>query len=92
MTYKYYNGEDISPYPENVIRGKFWWGEMMFVTTHQKVGEWKDEGKKCLENANDDIRKLAARLTPDQFGIVIYISSLFGKWCPYDDQSWIIEY
>lgn len=92
MTYKYYNGEDKSPYSENDIRSKFWHGEKMFVTTHQEVGEWKEIGKGCLKCANEDVRKLASRLTPEQFGVVIYISSLFGKWCPYDDQSWIIEY
>lgn len=92
LIYKYYNREDENPYPADDIRNKFWHGEMMFVTTHQKVGEWKEVGKSCLKCANEDIRNLAARLTPEQFGVVIYISTLFGKWCPYDDQSWIIEY
>jgi len=35
MTYKYYNGEDMSPYPKNDIRSKFWWGEMMFDHSQQ---------------------------------------------------------
>ena len=45
MTYKYYNGEDISPYPENDIRSKFWWGEMMFDHNNQSVDGWMEEGK-----------------------------------------------
>lgn len=90
--YKYYNREDENPYPADDIRNKFWEGEMKFVTNHQKVGEWKEIGKSCLKCANEDIRNLAARLTPEQFGVVIYISTLFGRWCPYDDQSWILEY
>lgn len=92
LIYKYYNREDENPYPKDDIRNKFWEGEMMFVTTHQNIGGWKQEGKAWLKDANDDIRKLAARLTPEQFGVVIYISTLFGKWCPYDNQSWIIKY
>lgn len=92
LIYKYYNREDENPYPADDIRNKFWEGEMKFVTNHQKVGEWKEIGKSCLKCANEDIRNLAARLTPEQFGVVIYISTLFGKWCPYDDQSWILEY
>ena len=92
LIYKYYNREKENPYPADDIRNKFWYGEMKFVTEHQKVGEWKEAGKSCLKCANEQIRSLAARLTPEQFGVVLYISTLFGKWCPYDDQSWIIEY
>lgn len=91
-TPKYYHREPQNPYPDNDFRNHFWHGEMMFVTTHQKISDWRDSGKKCLECANEDIRNLAERLTPEQFGMVIYISALFGKWCPYDDQSWLIEY
>ena len=91
-TFKYYHREEDNPYATNDVRSHFWHGEMMFVTTGQKFSDWKEEGKKCLNNANEDIRKLASRLTPEQFGIVVYISALFGKWCPYDDQSWLVEY
>ena len=91
-TFKYFHREDENPYVANDVRSHFWHGEMMFVTTHQNVGCWKEEGKKCLKEANEQIRNLAARLSPEQFGIVVYISTLFGKWCPYDDQSWLIEY
>lgn len=92
LIYKYYNREDENPYPADDMRNKFWEGEKMFVTTHQKVGEWKEVGKNCLKCANEQIRNLAARLTLEKFGVVLYISTLFGKWCPYDDQEWIFEY
>lgn len=92
LIYKYYNREDENPYLADDVRNKFWHGEMMFVTTHQNVGGWKQDGKAWLKNASNDIRKHAARLTPEQFGVVTYISTLFGKWGPYDDQSWLIEY
>lgn len=92
LIYKYYNREDENPYPADDIRNKFWEGEMKFVTTHQKVGEWKEIGKSSLKCANEDIRSLAARLTPEQFGLAVYISDLFGKRCPYDNLEWIIDY
>lgn len=92
LSYKYYHREDENPFPENDVRNIFWQGEMMFVTTHQKVGEWKEEGKEFLKDANVRIQVLASKLTPEQFGVVTYISALYGKWLPYDDQSWIVEY
>lgn len=92
LSYKYYHREDENPFPENDVRNIFWQGEMMFVTTHQKVGEWKEEGKEFLKDANERIQVLASTLTPEQFGVVTYISALFCKWCPYDDQSWLVEY
>lgn len=92
LIYKYFNREEENPYPADDIQSKFWDGEKEFVTTHQNIGYWKEEGKKCLKDANEHIRNLAAKLTPEQFGVVIYISALFGKRCPYDDQSWLVEY
>lgn len=92
LTYKYYNREQDNPFSREDIRSRFWHGEMMFVTTHQIVGDWKEHGKIWLKEANKQIRELAARLTPEQFGVITYISALFGKWCPYDDQEWIVEY
>ena len=89
LFYKYYNREDENPFSHEDIRSHFWHGEMMFITTHQNVGHWKEEGKMCLKKANEQIRELAQRLTPEQFGVVLYITALFGKWCPYDDQSWL---
>ncbi len=95
LSYKYYNREDVSPFPENDIRTKFWEGEKMYVNNIAAQGKekwWKHEGQMLLKNADEDIKKLASRLTPEQFGVLTYISALFGKWCPYDDQSWIVEY
>lgn len=92
LCYKYYNREDVNPFSENDVRNKFWHGEMMFVTTRQNNGFWKNEGKEWLKTANDDIKELAKKYTPEQFGVLTYISALFGKWCPYNDQAWIVEY
>lgn len=92
LCYKYYNREDVNPFSENDVRNKFWHGEMMFVTTRQNNGFWKNEGKEWLKAANDDIKELAKKYTPEQFGVLTYISALFGKWRPYNDQAWIVEY
>ncbi len=92
LSFKYYNREETSPFPKDDVRSKFWWGEMMFVTNHISVGYWKESGKKWLETANEEVRKLADKYTPEQFGVIDYISVLFGNWCPYDDPSWILEY
>ena len=77
LTYKYYNREEENPFSREDIRSHFWHGEMMFVTTHQSVGYWKEKGKMCLKEANEQICELADRLTPEQFGVVAYTSELF---------------
>ena len=91
LTFNYYNREEVNPFSDEDIRSHFWHGEMMFVTTHQNVGYWKENGRRWLKEANEQIKQLAAKNTPEQFGVLTYISALFGK-CPYDDQSWIVEY
>ncbi len=96
LTYRYYNREDVNPYPQEDVKSKFWHGEMMFVkhvTTRPNSGKWKEEGKKWLKNgANEQIKNLASRLTPEQFGVVYYISALHSSFSPFSDQSWIVEY
>lgn len=88
LSYKYYHREDENPFPENDVRNKFWQGEMMFVTTHQKVGEWKEKGKDFLKDSNEKIQVLASTLTPEQFGVVTYMYNCF--LC--DNREWIVEY
>ena len=92
LTFKYYNREEESPFPQDDIRSKFWEGEKMFVTTHQNSGLWKNEGKEWLKTANDDIKQLASKYTPEQFGLITYIAFQYSKWYPYDDPIWIVEY
>lgn len=103
LTYKYYNREEKNPYPHDDVRSKFWHGEMMFVkhvATKPNPGKWKEEGKKWLKNGVNEqfplsygqIKNLASRLTPEQFGVLCYISALHSSMSPYADQSWIVEY
>lgn len=92
LYFKYYNREKENPFPHKDIRSHFWHGEKEFVTTHQPTGFWKNEGKVWLKQTNEQIKSLASGLTPEQFGVVTYISAHWGKWYPYDDPSWIIDY
>ena len=91
-TPKYYHRENENPFSENEVRSKFWEGEKMYVTTHQNSGLWKNEGKEWLKTANDDIKELAQKYTPEQFGMITYIAFQYSKWYPYDDPIWIIDY
>lgn len=91
-TFKYYEKEDQNPFLDDDIRSHFWHGEMMFVTTKQDIGKWMENSKKWFQEADEQIRNLADRLTPEQLGIITYISHLFGKWLPYDNQEWLINY
>lgn len=96
LTCKYYNREgwesNDCPYAKNDVRSKFWWGEMMFIRQYLSVGTWKEHGKNWLTSADKQIKQLASKYTPEQFGVITYISALFGKWCPYDDLEWIVKY
>lgn len=92
LSFKYYDREDKSPFPQNDIRTLFWEGERMFITNHQSVGYWKERGKEWLKTANEQIKQLANKYTPEQFGVITYIPLQNGRHCPYDDQNWILEY
>jgi hypothetical protein len=71
-----------------------------YVTTRPNSGKWKEQGKEWLKNgvkeqfplSYEQIKNLASRLTSEQFGVVCYISALHSSFCPYEDQSWIVEY
>lgn len=44
--FKYYKGEEEDPFPEDDIRRKFWWGEMMFSRLHNLEEQFKGYEKK----------------------------------------------
>lgn len=97
--FKYYNGEEINPFPEEDIRSAFWWGEMMFSGLHDLeeqfkryeiyVVKWRNHLLKY--KPNQSARFLKENSTR-QLCIALFIAFLWGKWCPYDDQKWIVEY
>jgi hypothetical protein len=92
LSYKYYNREDVSPFPQNDIRTFFWEGEKKFVGNHQSVGYWKEQGKEWVKTANEQIKQLASKYTPEQFGVITYMSLQYCRHCPYDDLEWILKY
>ena len=92
LTFRYYNREEECPFLQDDIRSKFWEGEKMFVTSHQNSGLWKNEGKEWLKTANEQIKQLANKYTPEQFGLITYIAFQYSKWYPSDDPVWIVEY
>lgn len=92
--FKYYKGETTNPFPKKSVKSNFWYGEMKFVATHQSIEQWVSKGKSVieeLENAceNEFVRK-AKEYTPESFGILVYIKSLFTKWSPTIE--WIFSY
>lgn len=90
---KYFKGEDECPEQwKGTTQGNFWHGESMFVRGGHQVDDLKKYVEDVLKNLKGEKRKKFLSYTEEQRAIVIYIELLFGKWCPYDDLSWIFEY
>ena len=90
--FKYYHFEEENPYPDDDVRGKFWCGEKMFTEGRLSIKEWTETGLEILKEASDEVRNKALRYSPEQFGIIIYIETLYAKWCPGESLKWIFEY
>jgi hypothetical protein len=98
-TLKYYHREDENPFPPDDIRNKFWHGEMMFsnLDNQEKVlREYKKSVSEWKVWLNEHKQNQAARFlkenTTEQLCVAMYITLLWGKWCPNDEQEWIFEY
>ena len=90
---KYYRGEnECSEKWKGTIQGRFWHGEMMFVTNNIPMDTYKQYAKDVLKNMKGEKRRNFLSYTEEQRAILIYIESLYSKWCPYDDLGWIWEY
>ena len=97
--FKYYKGEEEDPFPEDDIRRKFWWGEMMFSRLYdieeqfkgyeKEVVEWR---KFLLKHKPNQAARFLRENSNRQLCIALYIALLWKKWCPYDDQEWLVEY
>ena len=92
LSFKYYNREEESPFMHNDIKTLFWEGEKEFVENHQSVGYWKERGKEWAKTANEQVKQLASKYTPEQFGVITYMSLQYCRHCPYDDLEWILKY
>ena len=90
---KYYHGEDEMPKSiKNTVAGKFWHGEMMFVTHHIDMEQWKENAEQCIKGLTGKRKASFSKYYPEQRAIILYTETLFGEFCPYDDFSWIFEY
>lgn len=90
---KYFRGETQCPKKfESETAAKFWHGEKMFVESNQNIESWIKQGEEVRAALSNDKRPIAAKYSPESFGIIVYIETLFRKWCPYDDMDWIFDY
>lgn len=90
---KYFRGETQCPKKfESETATKFWHGEKMFVESNQNIESWIKQGEEVRAALSNDKRQIAAKYSPESFGIIVYIETLFRKWCPYDDMDWIFDY
>lgn len=90
---KYFNGEnDVPPKWKHEIQGNFWYGEMMFCKGHHDILHWTEDGKKVQKKLKGKKLAFSKKYKPEQFGMILYIESLFAKWNPYDALGWIYEY
>ena len=65
---------------------------MMFCTNHINMDMWAEQAQEVIKKLKGKKLKFAKSMPLHQFGLVLYIETLFSKWCPYDDMSWIYEY
>lgn len=90
---RYFNGEPEMPSQwKHQIKGNFWYGEMMFCKGHHDIQQWSEDGKKVQKKLKGEKLAFSKKYKPEQFGMIIYIESLFAKWNPYDALEWIYEY
>ncbi|MDE7080834.1 MAG: hypothetical protein K2O78_04175, partial [Muribaculaceae bacterium] len=61
----------------------------MFVETNQDLQAWIKQGEEIRGKLIPDKFRIAAKYPPESFGIIVYIESLFSKWCPYNSIEWI---
>ena len=90
---KYFRGENQCPKKfEGKTAAKFWNGEKMFVESNQNIESWIKQGEEIKAGLSLDKLRIATKYSPESFGIIVYIETLYSKWCPYDNLEWIYEY
>lgn len=92
LSLKYFDGREDAPELRDTTKGKFWFGEKMFLTTKQDLNYWTSYAKDTRKKLTSAKRAKAKQLDDRSFGIVLYIETLFGKFCPFDDFKWIYDY
>ena len=90
---KYFNGEENVPSEwAKTIEGKFWHGEMMFLTSQSDFKKWESLSASTLNNLQGSQKKNFEKYSERQRTIVCYIETLYRKWCPCENMSWITQY
>lgn len=90
---KYYHGEPEMPKKwKETTEGHFWHGEMMFIHTRQDIDDWKQSASNLLNTLEGRKRDLFLSYSEEQRAIILYIETLFQKWCPMSNLDWIYEY
>lgn len=77
------------------MEANFWHGEMMFASTVKDENFWlKNAGLVVARLNQNDQKKLANAkyYSIEQFAVILYIETLFGKGNPYDSLEWIYKY
>ncbi len=95
-----------NPYPREDIRSRFWHGECMFAGLLRDCQN-EDEINEKMQYFAKDVPNWRAYLkehhpnrsarflrenTERQLAIALYIVTLWGKWCPYDSDDFILDY
>lgn len=98
-TLKYYHRENDNPFPPDDVRNKFWYGEKMFLDLNDKeilLRDYKKDVDEWIvwlkENMPNQSVRFLKENTTEQLCMALYIAHIWGKGCPYDDHSWIIDY
>ncbi|MDO4979858.1 MAG: hypothetical protein Q4E58_02995 [Prevotellaceae bacterium] len=101
--FKYFKGDELEfadcPFDETDYRSKFWWGERMLYrcTNHEELLKEYEKSivdwcKWLLEHKPNQAARFIKLNTTRQLCVAFYIALLWGKWNPYDNQEWILEY
>ncbi len=90
---KYFNGElEMPPKWKHKVKGNFWYGEMMFCKGHLNIEKLTKDAEQLKKKLKGEKLSFANQFTSEQFALIIYIETLYGKWNPYDSLEWILDY
>lgn len=88
---RYYKGEEECPFKHDDNKARFWFGELQWVRADAE-SEWTKYGRETRQQLKGEKAKAADKYSDVQFGIVLFIESLFSKHDPYDTMQWIYAY
>ena len=89
----YFNGEfDMPKKWKHDVKGKFWYGEMMFCKSRLDFQKWIEKGNKFRKTLKGEKATASKKYDQEQFALVLYIEELYSKWNPYDSLLWIYKY